>query len=666
MKKFALSSLFFCREVFPLIEKMEDSPGFGIALENISLPDSQNKIELIGYVEKEKNGFKELIAEYHLSDFRIEVIYRVFPEGDAISLEGKIINEGSNESLSIHSICPFFQSFNLKRSDRVLSLSFSGGRSDFRYPPFAFTPRQSELVSYLSNCFSATYSHGGLKGRSTDDEMPYHILQIDKEGGIYFALEWPGDWVSIIRREEGGEKLTCQIGLANGYSGFDLKLMPKEAIPLPGCLIGFYKGDIIEGCCSLKGKIVKYYIPKLNGKSIVPPVFFDHWFAMGLDCSESVMKKQAEFASEIGCEYFVLDAGWYEGCGEKGENFSEGLGNWTKFHPKKYPNGIRGLAEFVREKGMKFGLWIEPERCHENSEIGKNHSDWIIHKENSPYCLVDFGKKEVVEWAKETFGKIFEENGVEWIRFDSNIDPQFYWQKIEKNGRKGIFQIRHFEGLLNFWDYLLEKFPNLLIEGCSSGGRRMDLACLKRSHTYWCNDHTHHPDIVRTDMRANLIIPGNYLNHVLTILNNEEDYPDYVYHCLMGGTLGFTEKLSEWSRKKIEDAKKHVKIFKKYRHLLMCDFNPLFPYPSTLENWDGGQWYDKEKEEGLIIVFRVLSQESSAKIKLRWIEENKNYEFINPYTDDKKIISGKELINQSFNIELPEERSSIIIIYRAI
>jgi len=666
MRKFVLSSLFFSKEIFPLVEKMEEGPGFGIALENISVQDSQHKLELIGSKEKEKKGFKEVVVWYHLAGFRIEIIYKVFPEGDAVSFEGKIINESKEESLSIYYPCSFLHSFNLRRSERVISYSFSGGRADFRYPSWAFTLRQNELVSYLTNFFSATHSHGGLKGRSTDDEMPYHIVQIDEEGGIYFALEWPGDWQSTISRQSGGEKLICQIGLLNGYGYFDLKLMPGETIPLPGCLIGLYRGDMVEGCCALKKKIVKYYIPKLNGRTIVPPVFFDHWFGMELDCAEKTMKQQAEVASKIGCEYFILDAGWYEGCEEEGWDFGKGLGNWTNPHPKKYPDGLNSLAEFVREKGMKFGLWIEPERCNENSELAKNHPEWIISKEDSPYCLVDFGKKEVVEWAKETFGKIFQENGVEWIRFDSNIDPQLYWQKIAKKGRKGILQIRHFEGLLNFWDYLIERFPNLLIEGCSSGGRRMDLACLKRSHTYWCNDHTHHPDVVRTDIRANLIIPGNYLNHVLTILNKKEDYPDYVYHCLMGGTIGFTEKLSEWSEKKIEDAKKHVKIFKQYRHLLEADFNPLFPYPSTLENWDGWQWYDKKTGEGLIIVFRSLSSEITSKIKLRWIEESKNYEFINPYTQDKKIMSGKELISQYFIIELPEPRSSVILRYKTI
>ncbi len=670
-EKFDLNSYFSLKDVYESVERMEGKTGFGIGIGEISPFDSVEKMKLIDKEEKVKSdGSKEIRCEYELQGLKIGVNYHYFPEGNILSLSGKIVNDMDQPISHLFRISSFLQSFHIKDSERVRIHSFKGGILDYRYPPISFTHRKSELVSWItrgtsisSKLLSLARFDGGLKGRSTDNDMPYFVVQIGEEEGIFFALEWPGDWSSFIKREKeaGREKLICEIGLEH----LDLNVLPQEEIPLPGCLIGFYKGDWIEGCNTLKKAIAKYYTPKLNGKNVIPPVFYDHWFGLGLNCGEKKMREVAEVASQIGSEYFVLDAGWYAGCKTKGVNFSQGIGNWEMPHSKKYPHGLKPLSEFVNKKEMRFGLWIEPERCDKDSWLAKHHPDWIIpDPEGGFQNLVDFGNLEAVSWFKDTFDKIFEENKVQWIRFDSNIDPYWNWQKKDAPGRKGILQIRHFEGLFNFWDHLLEKHPTLLIEGCSSGGRRMDLACLKRSHTYWCNDHTEHPDIVRWDIRANLVLPANYLNHTIS-LKSKKDYPDYVYHCLFGGTLGFADDLTTWSEKKIRSAATHVKTFKKVRDLLMKDFFPLLDTPYSLDSWDGWQWHDDEKKQGLIIVFRALSPEKAKRVKLRWIDEDKNYELLNLYSGKKEKVHGEKLSSEGllFNLML---RNSAVIKYRVV
>jgi len=97
-------------------------------------------------------------------------------------------------------------------------------------------------------------------------------------------------------------------------------------------------------------------------------VAYDHWFGIGCDFDEAFMFKLADACSRLGVEYFVLDAGWYAGCER---SFHDGVGNWRRVDLRKFPRGLKPLAEYVRSKGMKFGLWFEVERAHRSSDFAR-------------------------------------------------------------------------------------------------------------------------------------------------------------------------------------------------------------------------------------------------------------------------------------------------------
>jgi alpha-galactosidase len=661
MNSFKFTSLPINKAFSGILERLEPAPGFAVKLGD--MPTAEMKL-VESMVKSASDGTCHVSSIFHLAGIEIETRHTVFPEGNALSFSGSIRNTLDKPSPAIHALLPFCQGLSLKREERVFAYTFTGGRGDCAYPPldFSFHAKKHELVAWLANHHSTTWADGGMtwNGFSSAREIPYQIVQFGKDaGGVFFALEWPGDWNASVARGSGGRTLMCQTGLCS----LDLILNPGESIPMPGALVGFYNGDWIEGCNALRRTIVNHYVPKLDGKTIVPPVFYDHWFALNQDCTEPLMREQSAYASGIGCEYFVQDAGWYKGSPLREGCHFHGTGNCDNVQSEKYPNGLKPLSDCVLEKGMGFGLWVEPTRCDAESDLAKAHPDWIVFaKDKSRFNnLVNFGNPEALNWFIKTFDKLVRDNNVRWFRFDTGAGCEDY---PEPPRRKGILKIRHYEGLMRFWDHLLHEHPALLFEGCSNGGRRMDLSSIKRSHTFWCNDHTQHPDIVRSDMRINLIFPANYLNHVLCLQNNDADYHHYAYHCLMGGTWGFTEKLSEWSEKRINDAKRHVDVFKKFRHLLMKNFAPLFPYPYTLEDWDGFQWHDPETGEGVIIIFRCLGDEVDCSPKLRWLDAGRQYEFTDPYTGNRRFISGAKLVNDGLPVKLTEHRSSLVLTYQ--
>jgi len=311
-------------------------------------------------------------------------------------------------------------------------------------------------------------------------------------------LEWSGGWAVRFDRAPDG-----QLVIRGGIEGVDLALAPGASVPLAGALLGFYQGDLIAGGTALRRCLRARYLPPLDGRRPLPPVSYDHWFQFQLRFDEEVLRRQADAAAALGIEYFVVDAGWYAGCvaaEEGGLGFQAGVGNWTDVDPARFPRGIRPFADYVRSKGMRFGLWFEPERVASGSRLAREHPDWLIpwpadadrrlefappmwnHPER--YALLDFGRAAVREWVCALFDRLVPEWGLEWIRWDFNIQPRFHWEMADAPGRRGEHQLAHVAGLYAVLDHVRRAHPGLLIEGCASGGRRIDLGTLRRSHTY--------------------------------------------------------------------------------------------------------------------------------------------------------------------------------------
>lgn len=122
-------------------------------------------------------------------------------------------------------------------------------------------------------------------------------------------------------------------------------------------------------------------------------------------------------------------------------------------------------------------VWFEPERVIRGTQWAVEHPDWMLdipEHNNDTYLLFDLGNPEACHWMSKYIGDMLEENGIDYYRQDFNMQPDIYWAANDEPGRTGMKEIRHIEGLYYFWDYLLSRFPNLLIDNCASGGRRID------------------------------------------------------------------------------------------------------------------------------------------------------------------------------------------------
>lgn len=484
----------------------------------------------------------------------------------------------------------------------------------------------------------------GAGGRSSNRDLPFFLLDDEAaRSGLYVGVGWSGQWQADIG-VRAGEPLRVRVTMP----GTHLRIPPGETIVSPAVLVGAYSGDALDGGNALRRMLHTHYAPLLGGKKPLPPISWNSWFVLENRIDEALLKREADVAAKLGLEYFCIDAGWFEG------DFPDGVGNWT-LNRKKFPNGLKGIGDYVRGKGMKLGLWFEPERAAPNTRLAREHPEWV-HRD-----LVDLGNPDCREWIFKMMTGFIDEGGVRWIRFDFNTDPLTAWDAMDTQDTQGLAQMRHIEGLYTLLDRLMQRYPDLLIEGCASGGRRIDLETLQRSHTFWKSDDTARTPVMRFhETGGNAFLPGQLLNANLLAVRSQYDVQS-----LFAGPLGFGADLTKLPAKTVEMMRREIARYREFRHLLNEDYYPLFPQRRDETGWIGWQFHDPATDEGVAIVLRPAdSAYHSAGIRLRGLDPAATYEVMRSTSSGKERLSGQALAGQL--VALPEPASSVVLRYRRV
>ena len=151
------------------------------------------------------------------------------------------------------------------------------------------------------------------------------------------------------------------------------------------------------------------------------PILINNWEATYFHFNEKKLKEIADAGKDLGIELFVLDDGWF---GHR-ENDKSSLGDWF-VNKKKLPNGLDGLADYVRKKGMKFGLWVEPEMVSPDSDLYRKHPDWCIHVSGRSRTLsrnqliLDLSREDVCDYVIQILTKLFKSTQISYVKWDMN------------------------------------------------------------------------------------------------------------------------------------------------------------------------------------------------------------------------------------------------------
>ena len=323
--------------------------------------------------------------------------------------------------------------------------------------------------------FVGAYVRENRAGRTSHHTPPVlflHEPSADETYGhvIVMHLAWSGNHRAVAETLPDGRRYAC---LEAQYFPGEIRLAPGEVLttPVVNAVLG-QSGfrsttDALHGYC--RGSVLR---PAMRAKP--RPVHFNTWEALYFDVSEASLAPLIDQAADLGIERFVLDDGWFVGRNDD----TAALGDW-RVDPKKFPDGLSPVAARVVERGMEFGLWIEPEMVNPDSELYRAHPDWVQSFAGIPTVLarhqlvLDLSRRDVQAYLLAAISELLETLPIRYLKWDMNRDL------TQPGGADGaVIATAHTEALYAMLATLRERFPAVEIESCASGGGRADYGVL--------------------------------------------------------------------------------------------------------------------------------------------------------------------------------------------
>ncbi|MBN2356661.1 alpha-galactosidase [candidate division KSB1 bacterium] len=528
-------------------------------------------------------------------------------------------------------------------------------------------------------------------GRSSSEYLPF--FNIDFGGhGMVAAIGWTGEWMAAFNRPDE-QHVQIQAGIALTH----LRLKPGEEIRTPRILLLFWQDSSrlpessqwLRGNNLLRRFILTHHRPQPGGKPLQLPVILSSWG--GWKAAEHLAGVQRLTDHDLDVDLYWIDADWF------------GQGDWWfqagDWRVKKdlYPDGFKPITDLLHQHGREFLLWFELFRVCKitpwyqlrnnagwllelNDGIEKYqqwrsgtkwpvpHEDprWIEYESHRSQMtegemLYNIGNVKARQFLTQFLGRKIKEFGLDWYREDANIAPVEYWREADAWDRQGMTEIRYIEGLYAFWDDLLRQFPNLKIDNCASGGRRIDLETIGRStvlhRTDWARDAIHaqchsyglfHWLPLHMAGRGAALTRGN----------------EYEIRSVM--TAGLNVGL--WDEKDGDGTEEFKRLLQQYRSVqkyFYGDYYPLTPYSQKTTDWIGWQFDLPESNAGLVQAFR--RQESvytTASLRLFNLASDQTYLIKNIDTGEHYEANGNALMTEGLAVSIAASPGSALLEYR--
>ena len=282
----------------------------------------------------------------------------------------------------------------------------------------------------------------------------------------------------------------------------------------------------------------------------------------------------------------------------------------------------------------------------------------MLDAEGSSSYLFDLGNPEALKWFCQYIGDFMEENGIDYYRQDFNMRADNFWKENDEPGRTGIREIRHIEGLYAFWDYLLDRFPETLIDNCASGGRRLDFETMKRSAPMWRTDYSYGEPIgYQTHTYG--------LSFFLPLTGTGVQKSDrFTFRSSLGTSVIFNWKITDASSS-FTEMQRCYQEFRELRPYFYEDFYPLTTREdiTTDDIWLAYQLHKPNDDTGIIVAFRRdLSTEEQITVHLSGLQAGKTYKLTDRDSGENFQKTGDEL-KKGLQLTLKEPRSSLILHY---
>ena len=584
----------------------------------------------------------EIVTEDPVLKLSAKLRYTVFEDLDVITRSVEILNEGD---------APV-------RLTRALSTCVDFDRDDL------------DMVTLWggwareNNAQRVPVHHGkqsveSARGESSNAYNPFMALMAcdasEDYGTVYgFSFVYSGNFTASAQLDQYGH-IRALMGISPQHFGW--KLVPGATFTTPEVVMVHSDAGL--------GKMTRtfhdlYRQHLIRGKyaHALRPVLINNWEATYFDFNTERLLEIARLAAERGIELFVMDDGWF---GARRDD-NAGLGDWYVCEDV-LPGGLKPLVDGINALGMKFGLWIEPEMVNEDSDLFREHPDFVIQipdrrrgkKRNQ--LVLDFSRKEVVDYIYGMISKVLSSANVEYVKWDMNRTLTNLGSFALPADQQQELEYRYVLGVYDMQNRLTTDFPNILLENCSSGGARFDAGMLYFSPQIWTSDNT--DAIARLKIQAGtaLAYPLSAIDANISIVPNHQTGRITPFatrgHVAMCGTFGYQLDITKLSDEELAMIPQQVEDYHRYNPLVTTgDYYRLHDIFAR-DTWDSWMVVAKDKSEALITYVNISAQGGDAvitKVRLKGLDPTAFYRI----DGTEIIVSGQLLMESGMFIELPK------------
>ena len=376
------------------------------------------------------------------------------------------------------------------------------------------------------------------------------------------------------------------------------------------------------------------------------PLLINSWEAAYFDFDTDKLLAFADVAKDLGIEMLVMDDGWF---GKRNDDRSS-LGDWI-VNEEKLPGGLRRLVDGVHARGLKFGIWYEPEMISPDSDLFRAHPDWHVHVEGREpkigrhQYVLDVSRADVRDYIFSLMEPVIRENKIDYVKWDFNRNVSDAGSALLPPERKKEFFHRFILGTYDLMGRLVAAFPDVLFEGCSGGGGRFDPAMLCLTPQIWTSDNTDPIERLTIQFGTSLCYPASAMGaHVSACSRTGYETKGNV---AMWGTFGYEldpRKLTEEDRAIV---RRQIADYHKYYDLIRT--GDLYRLISPFENRFRAAWQivAADRSSTLFTLVTMRREECGmCFIRLKGLDPDRFY----TCAEDGKTYSGAYLMRAGLNV----------------
>ena len=568
------------------------------------------------YASEEEAQTLEILMEDPVTGVKVVLLYGVLPAQDIITRSVSVKNESSGK-IYLNKI-------------ESASLDFLYG--DYELLTFYGRHAMERNVQRVP-VVHGTQKIGSVRGTSSHQYNPMMILaekETTEDKGNCYAMSfvYSGCFQGEVLKDQLNQT-RMMLGLQE--EAFRYPLETGEMFQAPEVILSYSS----EGMNRLSQNLhhcIRQHICRGKYKEEIRPILINSWEAAYFDFTGDTIYELAKAAKEVDIDMLVMDDGWFG----KRDDDNSGLGDWF-VNEKKLGGTLGNLIKRINDLGVKFGIWIEPEMVSEDSDLYRKHPDWALTVpgrnpvRSRNQLVLDFSRKEVVDEIYDQICKVLDQGNIEYVKWDMNRSLMDVYSSVTRDQGRVLHD--YVLGLYDFLERLVQRYPNLLIEGCSGGGGRFDAGMMYYTPQIWCSDNTDAIDRLRIQYGTSFGYPVSVVgSHVSAVPNHQTGRKTPLHTrgvVAMSGTFGYELNLMKLSEEEKQEIREQIAEYKSYAPIIQNGLYYRLSDPTTEEicAWEFVHTDEKEQSKVLLnIVMQVIHGNMTVNyVKLQGLEETAVY-----------------------------------------